>query len=51
MVIRSKENVDELDLKIPFVIHPTLLLGKDRDRNLYFFFSDDPTAIYIQLYN
>lgn len=28
--------LDELKVKAPFLIHPTQLLGKDRERNLYF---------------
>ena len=27
---------DELKVRGPFLIHPTQLLGKDRERNMYF---------------
>ena len=46
---RSKNMVEEYKVKIPFIIQPTVLLGKDRDLNQYFFFSDEPSSIYIRM--
>jgi seryl-tRNA synthetase len=34
--VKLRSNFDELKVKAPFLIHPTQLLGKDKDRNLYF---------------
>lgn len=33
---KLRSNFDDLKVKAPFLIHPTQLLGKDRERNLYF---------------
>lgn len=33
---KLKGSFDELKVKAPFLIHPTILLGKDKARNLYF---------------
>ena len=33
---KLRSSFDELKVKAPFLIHPTQLLGKDKDRNLYF---------------
>jgi len=44
---RLREQIEQLEVKIPFVIHPTMFLGKDRNRNSYFFFSDDPYGVYV----
>ena len=41
--------VEEYKVKIPFIIQPTVLLGKDRHLNQYWFFSDEPTCIYVRL--
>lgn len=42
--------IDEIRKKIPYTVKPTQLLGQDRFRNQYWFFSDDPDAIYIRLW-
>lgn len=39
---------DELKKGVNFLIQPTLFLGQDRFKNLYFFFSEDPTGIYCE---
>ena len=54
-VAKLKKNIEELDqeietlsLKVPFLIYPVKLLGRDRNRNKYYFFSDEPTQIYVE---
>ena len=45
---KLKTSYDSLKVRAPFLIHPTQMLGKDKKRNVYFFFSDDPSGIYCQ---
>lgn len=40
--------ITNISLKIPFLYHPVKLLGRDRHRNKYYFFSEDPTKIFIE---
>lgn len=40
--------IEALSLKVPFLIYPVKLLGRDRHRNKYYFFSDEPTQIYFE---
>lgn len=48
-VTRERNLIEEYKVKIPFIVHPTQLLGKDRNGNQYFFFSDEPTCVYIRM--
>lgn len=38
----------KISLKIPFLYHPIKLLGRDRHRNKYYFFSELPDKIYVE---
>ena len=33
---RLRQSYEDSKIRAPFLIHPTQLLGKDKDRNLYF---------------
>lgn len=45
---KVRASFDELKKAVNFLIQPTLFLGQDRFKNLYFFFSEDPTGIYCE---
>lgn len=48
---KIENEIDDLKKRIPFTVRPTQLLGTDRNRNQYWFFSDEPDCVYIRMYN
>lgn len=49
--IQLKSSFGNLKVRQPFLHHPSQLIGKDKDRNNYYYFSDDLITIYCHEYN
>lgn len=50
-IASTDAEVDNYMRRIKFLPHPVKLLGRDRQKRKYYFFSDEPTAIYVEPFN